>query len=271
MRAPRQAEGLRRRRWRLVIMRQNVRTGDVADKLQIDDAPGAKAILAQERHLWEEKPMGRLRKGQPVVAVTLIAASMTASTASAQDIDPGADDILRAMSDYLAGPGSFSVTADASTDILMRDGAKGQLTATGQMVLDRATGFHVTRKGPAGQTTIVFDGTPIAIANEALGLHLFIPVAGDDDRADISTTFLQPFIACTTPEAWTFTVNSEASYDWEDEEWAIPINLQVSKMTMIGKQPVSIGGGVRYWAESGPSSPEGWGARLFVSLLFPKG
>ncbi|WP_290442964.1 hypothetical protein [Rhodovulum tesquicola] len=40
---------------------------------------------------------------------------------------------------------------------------------------------------------------------------------------------------------------------------------------MIGKQPVSIGGGVRYWAESRPSSPEGWGARLFVSFLFPKG
>nr|WP_290442968.1 DUF2092 domain-containing protein [Rhodovulum tesquicola] len=113
----------------------------------------------------------------------MITASMTVSTASAQDIDPRADDILHATSDYLAGLGSFSVTADASTDILMRDGARVQPTATGQMVLDRETGFHVTRKGPAGQTTIVFDGTRVAIANEALAMHLFIPVEGGIDAA----------------------------------------------------------------------------------------
>lgn len=104
----------------------------------------------------------------------------------------------------------------------------------------------------------------------ALANHIW-SVAGDDARADISATFLQPLVAYTTPDALTFTINSETTYDWETEEWAAPISLQVSKVTRLGKQPVSIGGGVRYWADSSPTSPEGWGARAFVSLLFPKG
>jgi hypothetical protein len=62
---------------------------------------------------------------------------VVATMATAQDIDAKADEVLRAMSDYLGGLGSFSVTADASTDILTRDGAKVQMTATGELVLDR--------------------------------------------------------------------------------------------------------------------------------------
>jgi hypothetical protein len=95
--------------------------------------------------------------------------------------------------------------------------------------------------------------------------------AGDDSRADISNTFLQPFISYTTPTAWTYTLNTEASYNWETEEWSVPINAQVSKLTHINKQPISIGVGARYWANSTPTGPEGWGARFFVTLLFPKG
>lgn len=104
----------------------------------------------------------------------------------------------------------------------------------------------------------------------ALTNHIW-SVAGDDDRDDISNTFLQPFIAYTTPTAWTYTLNTESSYDWENEEWAVPINAQISKLTRFGKQPVSIGGGVRYWADSSPTGPEGWGARVFLTYLFPKG
>jgi hypothetical protein len=75
-------------------------------------------------------------------------------------------------------------------------------------------------------------------------------VAGNDDRADISSTFLQPFVSYTTKDAWTFSLNTESSYDWKREEWSVPINGQVTKLLRLGKQPVSVGGGLRYWAES---------------------
>ena len=95
--------------------------------------------------------------------------------------------------------------------------------------------------------------------------------AGESDRADISNTFLQPFLSYTTSDAWTFTLNSESTYDWENQDWAVPINFQITKLTSIGSQPVSIGGGVRYWADSSASGPEGWGARAIVTFLYPTG
>lgn len=94
--------------------------------------------------------------------------------------------------------------------------------------------------------------------------------AGDDDRADVSATFLQPFLSYTTKDAWSFTINTESSYDWEGKNWSVPINGMVSKLVKFGNQPVSIGGGVRYWADSPDNGPDGWGFRLMVTFLFPK-
>ena len=103
----------------------------------------------------------------------------------------------------------------------------------------------------------------------ALVNHIW-SVAGDDDRADINSTFLQPFVSYTTPTAVSFTINSESTYDWESKQWAVPVNFTVAKVTKFGKRLVSVGGGVRYWATSTDTGPEGWGGRLFVTLLFPK-
>ena len=103
----------------------------------------------------------------------------------------------------------------------------------------------------------------------ALANHIW-SVAGDDDRAEVSKTFLQPFLSYTTPDAWTFTLNTESTYDWEAEEWSVPINGVVSKLVTFGTQPVSIFGGVRYWAESPDSGPNDFGARFGFTLLFPK-
>jgi hypothetical protein len=38
--------------------------------------------------------------------------------------------------------------------------------------------------------------------------------AGSSTRNDISNTFIQPFLACTTPDAWTYSINLESSCDY---------------------------------------------------------
>jgi hypothetical protein len=97
-------------------------------------------------------------------------------------------------------------------------------------------------------------------------------VAGDEDRADVSSLFLQPFISYTTTDAWTFTLNTESTYNWETEDWSVPVNAIASKLVRIGNQPISFGAGLRYWAESpDETGPEGFGGRLVVTFLFPKG
>ena len=104
----------------------------------------------------------------------------------------------------------------------------------------------------------------------ALANHIW-SFAGDDGRADINATFLQPFASYSTPTAWTFSVNTESTYDWQASEWSIPINGVVSKVTRFGTLPISVFGGLRYWADSPSSGPDGLGFRVGVTLLFPKG
>lgn len=103
----------------------------------------------------------------------------------------------------------------------------------------------------------------------ALANHIW-SFAGNDDRADVNSTFLQPFVSYTTPDAWTFALNTESTYDWESDEWSVPVNFQVSKLVKFGEQPVSITAGARYWAAAPDNGPQGWGARLAVTFLFPK-
>jgi hypothetical protein len=44
----------------------------------------------------------------------------------------------------------------------------------------------------------------------------------------------------------------------------------VTKVTKMGGQLVSIGGGVRYWVDSPDSGAHDVGLRLVFTLLFPK-
>jgi hypothetical protein len=125
-----------------------------------------------------------------------------------------------------------------------------------------------TEKWGAGPTVVALkqDG-PWTVGGLANHIWSF---AGDDDRSDVNSTFLQPFAAYTTPTAWTFTVNSESTYDWKHSDWSIPINGIVTKLVHVGGLPLSIGGGVRYWVESADGGPEDWGFRFIVTFLFPK-
>lgn len=95
-------------------------------------------------------------------------------------------------------------------------------------------------------------------------------VAGDHNRDDVSSTFLQPFLSYTTPTAWTFALNTESTYDWKHDAWSIPINFSISKLTKFGEQPVSLQLGARYWAKAPENGPNGWGVRAGITFLFPK-
>jgi hypothetical protein len=85
-----------------------------------------------------------------------------------------------------------------------------------------------------------------------------------------SNSFVQPFVSFTTPKATSFALNTESSYNWETEEWSVPINLTVSQIIKVAGKPVQLTAGARYWADSPEAGPDGWGARLGVTYLFPK-
>lgn len=86
----------------------------------------------------------------------------------------------------------------------------------------------------------------------------------------VNLTFLQPFLSYTTSTATTFTVNSESTYNWTSHQWTVPINFQISQLVKIGKAPVSVYAGARWYPERPAFGPD-WGVRLGFTMLLPKG
>lgn len=93
-------------------------------------------------------------------------------------------------------------------------------------------------------------------------------VGGDPDRADVSEMFLQPFVAYALGEGQTLTVDLEATYDWEAEDWSVPLNLTYSKVFRVGEQPMSFQFGARKYLETVPGGPD-WGLRSTLTWMFP--
>jgi hypothetical protein len=102
----------------------------------------------------------------------------------------------------------------------------------------------------------------------ALANHIW-DFAGDDSRGAVNATFLQPFVSYITPTKTTFSLNTETTYDWQNEQWIVPVNFVVSQLFKIGDQPVQAFVGARYYVETPTGGPE-WGLRFGMTFLFPK-
>ena len=92
---------------------------------------------------------------------------------------------------------------------------------------------------------------------------------GGSHRVDINSTFLQPFVARGFPGGKTLAINTESTYDWEAEQWTVPVNIMYSKVSRIGSQIVSYQGGVRGYLDTPDGGPD-WGLRFAFTLLYPK-
>lgn len=104
----------------------------------------------------------------------------------------------------------------------------------------------------------------------ALANHIW-DYAGQENRKSVNATFIQPFFSYTTTEAISFSFNSESTFDWTDNEWTVPVNFNITKVTKFGNQVVQFGGGLRYWLHSPDDvGPEGLGVRLDLTFLFPQ-
>ena len=94
----------------------------------------------------------------------------------------------------------------------------------------------------------------------------------EDHRKTFSQLFLQPFIAYTLKTHTTFTISSEASANWNntpgDAKWTVPLVFSISQILKVGKQPISLQIGGKYYADSPRYGPD-WGVRLSATLLYP--
>ena len=85
-----------------------------------------------------------------------------------------------------------------------------------------------------------------------LANHLW-SVTGNDADGDISSTFLQPFVNYTTTDApHRSSSTPKSTYDWENEQWSVPINFGVNQLIRVGGQRVQIGAGSARTRDRGP-------------------
>ena len=96
----------------------------------------------------------------------------------------------------------------------------------------------------------------------------------EEHRSSLSQMFVQPFLAYTTKTHTTFTLSSESTANWnassDDGKWTVPVMSQISQIPKIGKQPISIQIGGKYYADSPRYGPD-WGVRFNFTLLYPTG
>jgi len=94
--------------------------------------------------------------------------------------------------------------------------------------------------------------------------------SGADDREDVSSTTLQPFVNYNLGEGLAVGAVIEATANWNaDEHWTAPLVFTVSKVARLGTRPVNFVFG------AGPTvaSPEGgsnWRFRVMTVFLFPR-
>ncbi len=129
--------------------------------------------------------------------------------------------------------------------------------------------FLRSGKWAAGPTVVALvQRGPWTVGGLANHLWSYASTKYHDDFPDIDATFMQPFVNYTTHNATSFLVNTETTYDWEGEEWTVPINFGVLQMFKLGKLPIQVGLQGRVYADRPDGGPN-WGLRIPVVFLFP--
>lgn len=175
--------------------------------------------------------------------------------------------------DMLPGAGRQSGVGDATQSLFFSPKA---LTAGGWtwgvgpvLLLPTATDDLLgSERWGAGPTFVALRQTASGWTYGALTNHI-VSFAGDERRADINATFLQPFVAKRIGPGRTVSMNVESTYDWERSALTAPVNLGISQILPIGKQLISVQAGGAYYVEAPRGAPE-WGARLTVTFLYPR-
>lgn len=98
-------------------------------------------------------------------------------------------------------------------------------------------------------------------------------VAGDEDRADVSTMLIQYFVNYNLPGGWYLTSSPIITADWEatsGNKWVVPFGGGAGKVVRVGKLPVNASAQAYYNVVKPESFGADWTLRATLQLLFPK-
>ena len=183
--------------------------------------------------------------------------------------------ILRVILPLASQPGSGDARVNGVGDVVMTaffsPAKSGRVTwGAGPVVLlptatTNALGSEKFGVGPSA--VVLTQPGPWTIG--LLFNHIW-STSGANDREDVSSTFLQPFVNFNLGNGLAVGAVLEATANWNaDEHWTAPLVFTVSKVARLGNRPVN------FVAGAGPTlaSPEGgstWRFRVMAVFLFPR-
>ncbi|QYO64950.1 DUF2092 domain-containing protein [Leptolyngbya sp. 7M] len=117
-----------------------------------------------------------------ILAIALSVGLAAKPVASADSIDPDADQILRSMSSYLAQTQALSVNADVDFEILTRNGQKLQFSSYATL-LQRPDRLHIQRRGSVVDADLFFDGKTLTLLGRRINAFAQRAISGTIDDA----------------------------------------------------------------------------------------
>ena len=101
--------------------------------------------------------------------------------------------------------------------------------------------------------------------------HLW-SVAGEDNRADVNQSLLEPFINYNLPKGWYLITDLIITANWDapsGQRWTVPLGGGAGKLFTIGKQAMNARVEAYYNIEKPDSAPD-WQWGFTIQFLFPK-
>jgi len=92
--------------------------------------------------------------------------------------------------------------------------------------------------------------------------HQWDVTGWDDDKSYFSTTQLQVFAKWLPGGGWAIGTSPIMDYDWNEEEWTIPLNLTASKTVMFKSTPVKLELEINYYVEQ----PDAFGPEWMIGF-----
>jgi hypothetical protein len=117
-----------------------------------------------------------------LAASTLIVAAALLSAPRARAREDDAAKILKAMSDYLAGQKTISVTFDSDIEVVTSDLQKIQFASSGRLLLSRPDKVRFTRTGGYSDIELVFDGKNATVYGKNLNAFTQLDAPGSVDQ-----------------------------------------------------------------------------------------
>lgn len=139
--------------------------------------------------------------------------------------------------DIFPGAGSGSGIGDLSMSLFLspqKPTKRGLVWGAGGVFLLPTASDDVlgTEKWSAGPTAVALGQRGPWIYG-VLAEHVW-PFAGESDRDDVNATEIYPWFGHTWPSATTLYIQSDMNYGWDNEEWAIPVNLGLQQLFQVG-------------------------------------